>query len=78
MTLFFFAFLKLIYRKPKREVKMAKCSKKATRCLHAAVFTEKAWSIKDLFFIYLAKTKIFSSGVPSGQNIPILPAQVAN
>ena len=79
MILFFFAFLKLIYWKPRREVKMAKCSNKATRCLHAVVFTEKAWSIKDLFFIYLfGKTKIFSRAVPRGQNIPILPAQVAN
>ena len=62
MTPFFFAFLKLICWKPKGKVKMAKCSNKATRCLHAAVFTEKAWPIKDLFFIYLAKQKSFHAG----------------
>ena len=78
MTPFFFAFLKLICWKPKRKVKMAKCSMKATRCLHAAVFTEKAWSIKDLFFIYLAKQESFHAGSRGDKISPILPAQVAN
>lgn len=33
---------------------------------------------KGFFFYLFGKTKIFSRGVPRGQNIPILPAQVAN
>lgn len=79
MKPFFFPFSKLICWKPKREVKMAKCSKKATRCLHVAVFTEKAWSITDYFIFYLfGKTKIFAAGVPRGQNISILPTQAAS
>ena len=52
---------------------------KMERGQYPAILTEKAWSIKDLFFGFCGN---FSRGtrrvVPSGQDSSMLPDQVAN
>ena len=71
MTPFFFAFLKFICWKPKGKVKMAKCSKRTTRCLHSAVSTEKASPIKDLFLFIWQNKNLVTRG-PEGTKYPHL------